>query len=410
MYKLLFIIIALFVIMFSVTKCNEGFTNTTSTPSAVPITSDNVADYIYKIYKADVKAIQNLADIAMKLQAGGVTVPGKMIIQNGLDVTNDTKLNGKLDITSDTTLGGKLNINGATTLGSTLGVANDTKLNGKLDVNGATTLGSTLGVANDTKLNGKLDVNGATTLGSTLGVTNDTKLNGKLDVNDATTLKDTIVNGKLTMNNLATLTPTQVGSALVIDTNNNICKRPILYATWYSLDEDKDILFCYKSTMSQGFPEWKNNSTDWITTNTAMYKQNFISFSTTVPKYSTFTPKWESPIGHTPTGKIPINITFPCTGYWQISCNMYFYRDGTFEGYLHINKNYNHINTSNFAVNDAPTIFGQTTSSTSTSSLFVQAIIPITSITDYVNIGYYSYNGGMHSARRSLSIYRLGDI
>jgi hypothetical protein len=220
------------------------------------------------------------------------------------------------------------------------------------------------------------------------------------------------------MNNLATLTPTQVGSALVIDTNNNICKRPILYATWYSLDQDKDILFCYKSNMRNNFGNMaEHNSTDWITTNTAMYNQNFISFSTTVPKYSTFTPKWESPIGHTPTGKIPINITFPCTGYWQISCNIMFYKPNGFFSYLHINKNYNHINTSELAVSDAPTIFGQ--SSTPSSSWdggwhqcnsFVQAIIPITSITDYVNIGYYNHGGGMHSARRSLSIYRLGDI
>ena len=35
MYKLLFIIIALFVIMFSVSQCNEGFTNTTSTPTTL---------------------------------------------------------------------------------------------------------------------------------------------------------------------------------------------------------------------------------------------------------------------------------------------------------------------------------------------------------------------------------------
>ena len=62
--------------------------------TAVPITSDNVADYIYKIYKADVKAIQNLADIAMKLQTGGVTVPGNMTIQNTLTVNNATTLKG----------------------------------------------------------------------------------------------------------------------------------------------------------------------------------------------------------------------------------------------------------------------------------------------------------------------------
>jgi hypothetical protein len=144
MYKLLFIIIALFVIMFSVSQCNEGFTNTVaSTPevtTSIPITSDNVADYIYKIYKADVKAIQNLADIAMKLQAGGVTVPGNMMIQNTLSVTNDTTLSGKLNVSGASALGGVLGVTGATTLSSTLGVTGDTNIGGNLNVTGGTTV------------------------------------------------------------------------------------------------------------------------------------------------------------------------------------------------------------------------------------------------------------------------------
>jgi len=144
MYKLLFIITALFVIMFSVTKCNEGFADTVaSTPevtSSIPITSDNVADYIYKIYKADVKAIQNLADIAMKLQAGGVTVPGNMMIQNTLSVTNDTTLSGKLNVSGASALGGALGVTGATTLSSTLGVTGDTNIGGNLNVTGGTTV------------------------------------------------------------------------------------------------------------------------------------------------------------------------------------------------------------------------------------------------------------------------------
>ena len=168
MYKLLFIIISLFVIMFSVTKCNEGFTNTTSTPSAVPITSDNVADYIYKIYKADVKAIQNLADIAMKLQAGGVTVPGKMIIQNGLDVTNDAKLSGKL------------NVSGASALGGTLGVTGDTNIGGNLNVTGGTTLTS-LQVNNGLQVKNGSIIDGLTKL-STLQV-DSVNVSGKINGN-----------------------------------------------------------------------------------------------------------------------------------------------------------------------------------------------------------------------------------
>ena len=76
-------------------KCSnsETFDNTT-----IPITSDNVADHIYKIYKADVKAIQNLADIAMKLQAGGITVPGTMTINNELKVKGAVTLDSSLAI------------------------------------------------------------------------------------------------------------------------------------------------------------------------------------------------------------------------------------------------------------------------------------------------------------------------
>ena len=93
MYKLLFVIIALFLIMLAVYNCKitEGFADTT-----VPITSANIDEYVYKVYKADVKAIQNLADIAMKLQAGGVTVPGNMTVQNTLGVQNNLSINGDI--------------------------------------------------------------------------------------------------------------------------------------------------------------------------------------------------------------------------------------------------------------------------------------------------------------------------
>jgi hypothetical protein len=201
--------------MFSVSQCNEGFTNTTSTPSAVPITSDNVADYIYKIYKADVKAIQNLADIAMKLQAGGVTVPGKMIIQNGLDVTNDT------------TLSGKLNVSGASALGGTLGVTGDTTLSGKLNVSGASALGGTLGVTGDTNIGGNLNVTGGTTLTSLqvnngLQVRNGSIIDGltklsTLQVDSVNIGNNLNIGGNLNVIGGTTLTSLQVKNGSIID-------------------------------------------------------------------------------------------------------------------------------------------------------------------------------------------------
>ena len=139
MYKILFIIIALFLIMLAVSKCKftEGFANT-----PVAITSDNVADYIYTVYKADVKAIQNLADIAMKLQAGGIIVPGNMTVQNTLNVSSDSNLGGKLEVKGDSNLTGKLNVSG------------DSNLGGKLEVKGDSNLTGKLNVQNDSALNG----------------------------------------------------------------------------------------------------------------------------------------------------------------------------------------------------------------------------------------------------------------
>jgi len=76
-----------------ISNCNttEHFTDDNT-----PITAANISDYIYKVYKADVKAIQNLADIAIKLQAGGITVPGSMTVSNQLNVLNGISLTNNL--------------------------------------------------------------------------------------------------------------------------------------------------------------------------------------------------------------------------------------------------------------------------------------------------------------------------
>jgi hypothetical protein len=135
MYKILFIIIALFLIMLAVSKCKftEGFANT-----PVAITSDNVADYIYTVYKADVKAIQNLADIAMKLQAGGIIVPGNMTVQNTLTTAT-------LEVKGNSTLDGSLTVKG--------GLSGDTKISGTTTISGGLTAGATtLGILDATRV------------------------------------------------------------------------------------------------------------------------------------------------------------------------------------------------------------------------------------------------------------------
>jgi len=105
MYKLLFIVITLFVIC----NCNtvEGFTDDNTS-----IIAANISNYIYKVYKVDVKAIQNLADIAIKLQTDGITVPGNMTISNQLNVTNATLLSNTLEVKGATTLDSRLIVSG----------------------------------------------------------------------------------------------------------------------------------------------------------------------------------------------------------------------------------------------------------------------------------------------------------
>jgi cytoskeletal protein CcmA (bactofilin family) len=169
------IILSLFLIVVALNKnysFKEGFAST----SPIQITSANIADYIYDVYKADVKALQNLADVAIKLQDGGITVPGTMTVSNQLNVggiaeiTGATKLKSRLDVT------GVAEITGATKLKSTL------------DVTGATNMASTLNVIGDItgktikELRDKIAVLEAKTvkLGNDGNITGDITCNGRI--------------------------------------------------------------------------------------------------------------------------------------------------------------------------------------------------------------------------------------
>jgi hypothetical protein len=75
--------------------------------------SDEIKNEIKAIYNADVTAIQNLSDIANKLQAaGGLTIPGPLNITGATSVGGALNVGGALGVTG--------NINGATITGSTL--------------------------------------------------------------------------------------------------------------------------------------------------------------------------------------------------------------------------------------------------------------------------------------------------
>ena len=87
-----------------------GDTTPTPTTPKPTITSDMRAA-ISAIYKADITAIQNLSEIASKLQSGGLTVTGKLIITDNLIVKDKNILDElaamKESITAGNTTSGK---------------------------------------------------------------------------------------------------------------------------------------------------------------------------------------------------------------------------------------------------------------------------------------------------------------
>ena len=102
-YNIVTVILSLFLIVVAINKSHniERFDSTQITT----ITSANIAEYIYKVYRVDVLGMQNLAAIAIQLQADGITCPGTINIANNLNVSGNTTISGTLSspvITSPT--------------------------------------------------------------------------------------------------------------------------------------------------------------------------------------------------------------------------------------------------------------------------------------------------------------------
>jgi len=127
MYKLLFLILALFFIRCILNNNTENFTDDTA------LTESNISDYIYKVYKADIKAIQNLADIAIKIQAGGLSIPGSVTVQRNLNV-KDMDAN-TLIVNNTTTVRNNLENKGVLNLNSVIVDGDLTINNGDLLIN-----------------------------------------------------------------------------------------------------------------------------------------------------------------------------------------------------------------------------------------------------------------------------------
>ena len=78
------IVIAYIFILYKV----EGMADIPTGTPLTQLTIDQLTDAIYKTYLIDVAAIKNLSDVATKLQAGGLVVPGNLGV-NGKLATNN---------------------------------------------------------------------------------------------------------------------------------------------------------------------------------------------------------------------------------------------------------------------------------------------------------------------------------
>jgi microcystin-dependent protein len=78
------IIIVIFgVLIFNIYWCNK---NSESMADVASLTEDKIKELIYKTYLIDVTAIKNLSDVANKLQAGGLTIPGDLTVSGNLNL------------------------------------------------------------------------------------------------------------------------------------------------------------------------------------------------------------------------------------------------------------------------------------------------------------------------------------
>jgi len=60
--------------------------NSESMADVASLTEDKIKELIYKTYLIDVTAIKNLSDVANKLQAGGLTIPGDLTVSGNLNL------------------------------------------------------------------------------------------------------------------------------------------------------------------------------------------------------------------------------------------------------------------------------------------------------------------------------------
>jgi hypothetical protein len=132
----------------------------------------DVKQLIYDTYKIDVTAIKNLSEIATKLQANGITLPGNMQVQGETTLKGNTILNGPIFTDHniahpDTKNGAIYRSDGQLTIAadnlirfrSTTNKSNTIEMNvndGSIVINGDLTVKGKINVKNDLTVDGKI--------------------------------------------------------------------------------------------------------------------------------------------------------------------------------------------------------------------------------------------------------------
>jgi hypothetical protein len=103
--------------------------------------SEDIKQAVNELYSTDVNTIRNLSDLAKKLQQGGLTIPGNVIINQDLTASGDFKANKKADITGNLTTNGDFKaiknaeITGNLTTNGDLKASKNAEITGNLKVN-----------------------------------------------------------------------------------------------------------------------------------------------------------------------------------------------------------------------------------------------------------------------------------
>lgn len=136
----IFTIILFFLIFKIFRKLNsENFSIYDILDEKPPVKSEESIIYeaIQDTYQIDLQAIQNLSDIAARIQKAGVLeIPGNLVIYGTLTGTRDINIAGNVNIKGDTAVGGTLSVTKIANFKDFVNIGKDLTVDGETIING----------------------------------------------------------------------------------------------------------------------------------------------------------------------------------------------------------------------------------------------------------------------------------